>query len=195
MSASRLLLHLSLIPGVGPVLAKKIGTQSVMADPDFLYLCCTQDLMNLFGCTAVQAQLLVHGLADRKLLDEELELIAKHAIQIATWQDKEYPQLLKQIHAPPLVLYIKGRALNDADNRLAIVGSRQAHAYSERTLAMLLPDLIKNEWVVVSGGALGADSYAHAKTLSYGGCTIAVLGSGLLRPYPRSNIKLFESIL
>jgi Predicted Rossmann fold nucleotide-binding protein involved in DNA uptake len=55
--------------------------------------------------------------------------------------------------------------------------------------------MVENGWVIVSGGAIGADSMAHAKTVACGGRTMAIIGSGLLNPYPSSNEKLFNDIL
>jgi DNA processing protein len=78
---------------------------------------------------------------------------------------------------------------------LAIVGSRKATRYAQMAIERIVPDLVEHNVCVVSGGALGADSMAHACTLEAGGKTVAILGSGLLELYPSTNIKLFESIV
>ena len=59
----------------------------------------------------------------------------------------------------------------------------------------LVPPLVQNGWAIVSGGARGADSMAHRKALDAAGVTVAVLGSGLLCPYPAENKELFQEIL
>jgi DNA processing protein len=78
---------------------------------------------------------------------------------------------------------------------LAIVGARKADNYGQRVIDALVPDLVAAHYTIVSGGARGIDTMAHEATLKNGGTTIAVLGSGLLNPYPHQNKKLFKSII
>ena len=78
---------------------------------------------------------------------------------------------------------------------LAIVGARKADAYGYRVINQLVPELVAANYIIVSGGALGIDAAAHEVTIKSGGITIAVLGSGLLQPYPSSNKHLFASII
>jgi DNA processing protein len=78
---------------------------------------------------------------------------------------------------------------------LAIVGSRKANAYGQNSINAIVPDLVIAGYTIVSGGAIGIDTMAHEAAVHCGGKTIAVLGSGLLRPYPSRNISLFKSIV
>jgi DNA processing protein len=78
---------------------------------------------------------------------------------------------------------------------LAIIGSRNANAYGARAIKAFVPPLVDVGFTIVSGGALGADSMAHRETINANGITVAVLGSGLSRLYPRTNVKLFEEII
>jgi DNA processing protein len=78
---------------------------------------------------------------------------------------------------------------------MGFVGSRLASPYAAQVIKHLVPPLVEHQWVIVSGGAQGADTMAHETALAAGGKTIAVLGSGLLCPYPASNRSLFQRIV
>ena len=108
--------------------------------------------------------------------------------------DSDYPPLLRATHLPPRVLYYQGAAPSTGVC-LAIVGSRVANEYGKRTVETLVPKFVEAGYTIVSGGALGIDTYAHQVTVDCGGKTVAVLGSGLNHWYPSGNKKLFESII
>lgn len=127
-------------------------------------------------------------------IEEELELISKEKINIITIFDKEYPDNLKQISSPPIVLYIKGNLENLNKPAVAIVGSRNCTYYGRNMTRRICSSFAKLDIVVVSGMARGIDTAAHQETLDFGGKTIAVLGSGLGRMYPPENKKLSERI-
>ena len=209
----QVLLHLALTPNMGPatLLAIMRGLY-YKQHPDVLditwsdimqayaqlpleqiYDYTVQDFVQV-GIKAVQADLLVQGLRDRNVLDEELALIAKHQITLLTPFEDAYPELLKQIHHPPVVLYAAGKLDQQFDKCIAMVGSRKATAYAERVIGELVPSLVERGWTIASGGADGADTMAHRATLQARGSTIAVLGSGLLKPYPAGNSLLFDQI-
>ncbi len=188
------LLHLSLIYGIGHALIKQLTEKLTLDHLEQLYSMNSGDIMRTIGCTQTQAELIVKGLSDTKLLDRELERMEAHAIKWATIFDDTYPPLLRHIYLPPTLIYWQGAELLPIDPTLAMVGSRQADAYGDHVIQQLVPDLVSQGWIIVSGGALGADSSAHQAALKAGGKTVAILGSGLLRPYPVSNKKLFEEI-
>ncbi|MGI8870519.1 MAG: DNA-processing protein DprA [Mycobacteriales bacterium] len=98
---------------------------------------------------------------------------------------------------PSLGLWVRGPiSLREALARgVAIVGSRAATAYGEHVTAEIAHGLASASWTVVSGGAYGIDHAAHRGALDAGGITVAVLASGLDRPYPRSNDATFARIL
>ncbi len=128
-------------------------------------------------------------------MEKELVLCQKNGVQIVFSHDKAYPQLLAAIHAPPLVLYVKGSLEVLSQRGCALVGSRAADAYAEYVINQIVPEFVSAGYSIVSGGALGADTMAHKAACDAGGKTVAVLGSGLLQPYPLSNKKLFERIV
>lgn len=189
------ILHLSLIEGIGTtVISKIVNNKGSDVQTSDLYSLSIQEWMHFYGLTELKASKLVAGLSDKTVLATELDLIARHHIKWASLFDEEYPQLLREIYVPPAILYWRGGDFNDAEKRLAIVGARAANSYGARTVSSLVPDLVNAGLVIVSGGALGIDTYAHSAALKSAGKTIVVLGSGLLKEYPPSNKKLFDAI-
>ena len=110
--------------------------------------------------------------------------------------DPGYPQRLREVYAPPAVLYLKG-SLEGWENSLAIamVGTRSPTSYGRRVAADLSYDLARRGVVVVSGLALGIDAEAHSAALRANGRTVAVLGCGIDVVYPASNRELYRRIL
>lgn len=195
-----ILLHLSLAEDVGPVTLNKLlqaftSGGLALESLDSLYRMNVSDLIHYAHLPEAKAQLIVRYLAHKDLLDRELELITTHTITITTILDAQYPPLLKQIYAPPIILYSKGTADLAAQQQIAVVGSRKGDQYGSLATKKLVPELVQHKWSIVSGGAVGIDSMAHTEALEAAGMTVAVLGSGLLRPYPPSNKNLFIRIL
>ena len=110
-------------------------------------------------------------------------------------ENEKYPEKLKNIYNPPKGLYVKGDASLLKDMSVAIIGSRNCSKYGEIVAKKFAMDLAKKGIVVISGMAIGIDSFAHIGTLLGKGKTIAVLGSGLNNIYPRENEKLFYKII
>ncbi|MCL4229814.1 DNA-processing protein DprA [Candidatus Dependentiae bacterium] len=190
------LLHLSLIEGVGAAtVANIVAGKPLSILWQDIYGMSISDLMAMWSMSEAVAQRIVDGLADGSLLERELALIATHNISWCTVLDERYPPLLKEIHAPPAVLYYRGNVYAAHRHSLALVGSRKVNEYGIAVIKMLVPDLVAAGWCLVSGGAIGADSWVHRQTIHAGGTTIAVLGSGLLKPYPQSNKTLFDEIV
>lgn len=97
-------------------------------------------------------------------------------------------------NAPPMLYFRGDRGLLRQGPRISVVGSRAASADGLKRARKLIRTLVSNGAVIVSGLAEGIDTAAHEATLAAGGRTIAVLGSPLDDPYPRSNRPLFERI-
>jgi len=209
------LLHLNLIPELGPVSIERLllyahrqlapdlpstaGWHELLAVGDLLPLEYIFELdaaaiARITRLNEANAAAVAQQLKSTSALVEETALIQKHAVTILTPFDPAYPVCLREIHHPPPVLYCQGAALTSADQRLAIVGARKAGAYAQQVINHIIPPVVGQGWQVVSGGALGADTMAHEAALAAGGVTIAVLGSGLLEPYPAANISLFARI-
>ena len=124
----------------------------------------------------------------------ELKRIADFGCHILTQADAEYPQLLRQIYDPPIVLYVKGRLLAEDHNAVAMVGSRMTTHYGLEVARKLAFQLAYVGVTVVSGGARGIDTAAHQGALSAKGRTVCVLGTGINIVFPPENKELFERI-
>lgn len=112
-------------------------------------------------------------------------------------KNNEYPNQLKHIYDPPAKLYVLGNRSILNQKNFAIVGSRKATEYGKKVAMQISKELSENSLNIVSGLAIGIDSYAHLGCLQVkdAGKTIAVLGSGLDVIYPKENRKLAEQII
>lgn len=121
------------------------------------------------------------------------ERVQQHVAQLSfiTILDKAYPAQLREGYLPPIVLFYQGDiSLLQADRLLAVIGARDGTGYAQRALEQLIPPLISQQVVVVSGLARGVDSLGHRVTLKSGGRSIGVIGTGLDRVYPGENRRL-----
>ena len=106
---------------------------------------------------------------------------------------KEYPQKLKNIYDPPKKIYLIGNKDLLYQKGIAIVGARDATQYGKKIAYNLAKELSEQNIVIISGLAIGIDSYAHKGALEKG--TIAVLGSGIDNIYPKENLELAREII
>lgn len=123
-------------------------------------------------------------------LERELAALARLDTQVLTWADEAYPRLLREIDAPPPVLYVRGSLQPKDEWALAVVGTRRASRYGREVTRRLVGELAGAGLTIVSGLALGIDGVAHEAAINAGGRTIAVLGSGVDQLYPASNRRL-----
>lgn len=114
-------------------------------------------------------------------------------VRLISFWDPDYPPLLRQIHDPPALLYLRGKL--PARDCLAMVGSRRATAGGCQLAHQLASELAAHDICIVSGLARGIDTAAHCGALDVDGTTIAVLGCGIDRIYPADNARLFLRIL
>jgi len=123
-----------------------------------------------------------------------LELISNHGAQLLTPQDLDWPEQLNDLANPPIALVVKGDVHALKIPSLAIVGTRNPTSYGARIAGDFATGFVDREWVVVSGGAYGIDSYAHKGALIAEGVTIAVIACGVDVNYPAGNARLFSEI-
>ncbi|MBQ8764953.1 MAG: DNA-processing protein DprA [Clostridia bacterium] len=116
--------------------------------------------------------------------------------EIVTYIDKRYPEKLKNIYQPPAVLYVLGNAdiLNDIIFT-GMVGARRSDSYGIRMAETIAAEIGQTGVGIISGGAIGIDAASHRGALRAKAPTVAVLGSGLDKLYPKENIKLFQDII
>lgn len=138
-------------------------------------------------------------LAQKMTIDPEAEWekLTKENIDVLTIKDEKYPKLLKEIWNPPAILYIKGKLPDDDGFNLAVVGTRKISTYGRQITSILTGELVKNGFNIISGLALGVDALAHQTTVTLGGKTVAVLGSGIDNEsvYPAQNRYLTSQII
>lgn len=194
MNNERVILHLSLINGLNPAVIDRILAHVPPEQLGDLYMMLPSALMQL-GIPESGATKVFNGLRDLHILELTLKQIEDNRIAWTTVLSDDYPESLKMIHMPPPIIYWQGSDFVAHEKCMAIVGSRQANRYGELFINQIVPDLVAQQWTIVSGGAVGADAMAHQAALHHGGRTVAVLGSGLLKPYPASNRRLFEDII
>ncbi|VXA97452.1 DNA processing protein DprA [Luteimonas sp. 9C] len=111
------------------------------------------------------------------------------------WHDPDYPPLLRRMQAPPLALFVEGDPCRLWRAGVAVVGSRAPTAGGRDNAALFARRFVHDGLSVVSGLASGIDAAAHTAALDAGGETVAVLGSGIDVPYPRSNLRLHARIV
>ena len=113
-----------------------------------------------------------------------------------TPEDEDWPSGVNDLLSPPIGLVIKGnrQVLNDLDKSISIVGSRKPTSYGIQIAKSLAMQAVKQDLVVVSGGAYGIDTASHIGALAGDGKTICVLAGGLNHLYPLDNLKLFNKI-
>ncbi len=132
---------------------------------------------------------------NKNFADKVIADCKKEKVRILTIESENFPERLRNIPSPPLVLFFRGN-FPDIDNEpiFCIVGPRKVTKFGAKAAYSLSSRLSRAGFVIVSGGALGCDSYAHKGALKYGGKTIAVLGCGIGSKYLMENEKLRRSI-
>lgn len=152
-----------------------------------------------------EAYRLVGGLPDaaiRSLMNKSLDFADeilgdcdRLGIRLLTLQDATYPERLKAIHQPPMVLYWKGRQFAlDEELAVAIVGTRKATPYGVRAASMLSAELTRCGALIVTGMAEGIDASTVRGALKMGGPVISVLGGGIDRIYPWHHKELYADV-
>ncbi len=129
-----------------------------------------------------------HPRVEKALCDLE-----KLQVSIIPLSDSSYPSLLKTIHDPPALLYVRGKL--SQDKTLAVVGARRASDPGRELAFEICTELASRGITIVSGLARGIDTAAHSGALEGGGVTVGIFGCGIDRVYPRENAHLLNHIL
>jgi DNA processing protein len=191
MDSREAFVALNLIGNVGPVRVRQLLEH--FGDPGAILRASRQQLLQAKGIGEETAEAIASWEKNVDLATE-LKCIEEFGCRILVWSDKEYPELLRQIYDPPIVLYAKGELLNKDKNSVAMVGSRMTTHYGIEVARKLAYQLGYLGVTVVSGGARGIDSAAHQGALSAKGRTVAVLGTGINIIFPPENAELYERI-
>lgn len=124
-----------------------------------------------------------------------LDKCRKNDIRVIADNDEKYPNGMREVNNPPLVLYSKGK-LPDLNKTIGItiVGSRHCTDDGKKAAGALASKLADSGFVIVSGMAKGIDGAAHCGALSAGGTTLAVLAGGVDVIYPTEHVRLYQHI-
>ncbi len=139
-----------------------------------------------------------HALTDKSLnkANEILSFCTTKRVGILTYSNPAYPNLLKKIKNPPVLLYYRG-VLPDFNNDFfaSVVGTRKLSEYGRKNTFIVTHDLAKAGAIIVSGMATGIDGVALAGALSANMPTVAVIGSGIDICYPPQHRRLAQEIV
>ena len=150
-------------------------------------------LQKISGTKAIDHQ--KFGAFDRQAVRNDIKwLHASDQHHVIPFQDKRYPQLLRELSDPPLLLYAKGDPNLLHSHQLAIVGSRNPTPTGRELAFRFSANLTRSGFTITSGLALGIDAAAHQGALSAPGSTIAVMATGLDRIYPVRHQRLAQKI-
>ncbi len=191
MEAKEAFIALNMIDHVGPVRVRQL-LETLGSAPEILRAS-RQRLLQIHGIGPETAEAIANW---EKSVDlkAELKRIAEFGCEVVTQADETYPELLRQIYDPPIVLYVKGELKTRDKQSVALVGSRLTTHYGVEVARKLAYQLAGVGVTVVSGGARGIDTAAHQGALSGKGRTVAVLGTGINLVFPPENAQLFERI-
>jgi DNA processing protein len=128
-------------------------------------------------------------------IEQELSWANQPHCHILHWHDPLYPSLLKEIHYPPPVLYIKGNVDAIHQPIMAIIGTRHPTEYGKQNAAHFSHKLAELGFCIASGLAIGIDGIAHQHALSFPSSTVAVVATGLDQIYPYRHQSLASKIL
>ncbi len=180
------------ISGLSPRV--QLALLEAFGSPDAVLGASNDRLLALDGVTAAHVGKLraAQAEADVARVLETLGELGAHLVPIS---DERYPGLLREIDAPPPVLFVRGELTARDELAVALVGTRRRSPYGEIVAGRLARDLVRRGFTVVSGLAVGIDADAHAATIEAGGRTIAVLACGIDVGYPTANLELRERIV
>lgn len=184
-------LALALTPGLGPTRIKKLIEQYGTAERVF-HASLTE--LEATGMRAVSAQSIATG-KSLELAQQECAKAVEARARIISLSDPEYPQRLKEIYDPPVILFVKGSIDVLAQPGIAMVGTRHPTPYGSGMAERLSTDLAARGLVIISGLARGIDTASHRGAVAAKGKTIAVLGTGIDVMYPKENTRLTEQIV
>src|SRR2546423_10486876 len=192
MDSRQALVALNMVEGVGPIRVRELLEH--FGDPAAILKASRSQLAAVRGIGEDTAEAISKWETDVPLA-AELKRIEEFGCHIVTQTDPEYPELLRQIYDPPLVLYVKGGLTAKDKNAVAMVGSRMTTHYGIEVARKLAYQLGYVGVTVVSGAARGIDTAAHQGALAAKGRTIAVLGTGIKVILPvahTTSIALFN---
>ncbi|HZE13421.1 MAG TPA: DNA-processing protein DprA [Chthoniobacterales bacterium] len=191
MTPTEACIALNMLPTMGPVRLRKL--LEVFDTPERVLVAKRDSLRAVEGIGRDVADQITNweSLVD---LPAELERIREFGAKVITAESPFYPKQLREIHSPPIVLYVWGELSERDQHAIAVIGSRRTTHYGLESAKKLSYQLAYAGLTVISGLARGIDTAAHQGALAAKGRTVAVIGSGLSKLYPPENAALAEKI-
>jgi len=177
---------LSLIPGIGNVLAKNLIAYTGSVEAIFKEK--KQNLIKIPGIGTVLGESIVNADVFAKA-EKELQFIEKYKINTFFYLDVNYPQRLKETADAPVLFYAKGKVDFNAPKIISIVGTRNISNYGRMNCEKIIEELVErnHDAIIISGLAYGVDICAHKAALKNNLKTVAVLAHGLDTIYPAAH--------
>lgn len=183
---------LSLLPGIGPVLARNLV--SYCGSVPEIFRRKKSQLEKIPGIGTERAEIITgHKLfaeAEREVL-----FVRKHKITPLFYLDADYPFRLKNCEDAPVILFYKGNQNLNVPHAVAVVGTRHITSYGKEITEKIIEGLVKYETLIVSGMAYGVDIAAHKSALKFELPTVAVTAHGLDRIYPSIHKTTAEKMV
>jgi DNA processing protein len=191
MNSTQACIALNMLPTVGPVRLRKL--LEIFEEPQRVLAAKRSELRAAEGIGNEVADQIANweSIVD---LAAELDQIREFDATVITQESPSYPKSLREIHAPPIVLYVWGELQERDHHAIGIIGARRTTHYGTESAKKLAYQLAYAGLTVISGLARGIDTAAHQGALAAKGRTIAVIGSGLSKLYPPENRGLAEKI-
>jgi len=183
---------LSLIPGIGPVLAKQLINH--FETPQNIFKATKGRLTKVNGLGNKLAELISGEDQLLEKADQVLERSEKLGIQTLYYKETSYPERLKTIPDAPIVLYAKGNLDLNAERTLGIVGTRKATNYGLRQTEDIVESSKTSNTVIISGLAYGIDVRSHETAVKHNIPTFGVLACGLDSVYPSAHKSISQKM-
>ncbi len=183
-------LALRMVPGLGTLGTSKLLRK--LKSPQAIFRSSATEL-EAAGLSPSQARNVASGCSFEDAVNQQSKMMSVGA-RLITINDSLYPQRLREIFDPPILLFALGRTELMSSHSIAVVGTRRPTPYGMAATERLSADLAKAGLTVISGMAQGIDTAAHRAALDANGATVAVFGCGVDVLYPSSNRKLYQDI-
>ena len=182
---------LSLVPEIGNVTFRKL--LSLFGTPEAVFHESRERLASIEGIGERRAAN-IKNFSGWREAEKQLSRLQGMNARAISFQSAEYPAMLRQVEDAPVLLYVRGTIHDEDRFSIAVVGSRNTTPYGRVMAERLSSELCAAGFTIVSGMARGIDTIAHMGAIRSEGRTIAVLGSGMDKPYPSENRGLMERI-
>lgn len=178
------LLKIHLCKGIGMMTEQKV----FIAFKYNLYNTSILECCQLAGLSLKTTEKILTNWHTQELADN----VQRHWLECSfiTILDDDYPEQLKEIYCPPIVLFYRGEKELLNTKMLGVVGARKSTTYGKQVLNEILPSIVDASITIVSGLATGIDGISHQITLNNSGNTIGVIGTGIDIVYPRMHQDL-----